>query len=663
MKTSSHKTWLVSWLLLLAFCCGNLTGQHNRDLLTGGCTPENLAEKLVPAGKWDPFGSLHAPHLWENVPEKLRSWFLEQAVELAGEDYDLLPASLFMEYVRNGNRTNYQASLFARRNRLAVFVVAEMLEGKGKYLDQITDGIWAICEETYWGVPAHVGAQKAGSGLPDVEEPTVDLFAAETGATLAWTYHLLGDKLDSISPLIKRRIEVEIDRRILSPCLERDDFWWMGAGPGSRVNNWNPWICSNWLTCILFIEKDNERRVRSVYKTMEVLDRFINSYPSDGGCDEGPGYWWRAAASMFECLELLNMATRGAIDISSHELVREMGRYICYAYISYPYFINFADASAIAGVNPVLLFRFGEMLDDRDMMGMASYFMEKENYGDGRIPTGYGSLGRIIPDLFFSERVRNVSHARPLFGSVWLPETEVMTAREEEGSDRGFFVAAKGGHNNESHNHNDVGNFIVYYNGKPFLVDAGVENYTAKTFSSRRYEIWTMQSAWHNLPTINGQMQRDGRAYRARNCRFSDDGSTVSFSLDIAGAYPDEAKVRNWNREIRLIRGKQLEIREVYSLTEEKEDTEIHLLSAVPPETLKKGEMAFAVGAENQQGNGARLVLVYPPDQCRQIKNEVIPIEDSRLRSVWGETLYRTSFVLKKGKKNNRFEMIIRPGQ
>ncbi|MCG8499689.1 MAG: heparinase II/III-family protein, partial [Firmicutes bacterium] len=72
-------------------------------------------------------------------------------------------------------------------------------------------------------------------------------------------------------------------------------------------------------------------------------------------------------------------------------------------------------------------------------------------------------------------------------------------ARSKDGCKQGFFFAAKGGYNDKSHNHNDVGNFVLYYNGYPVFIDVGVGTYTAKTFSNKRYEIWTMQSEYHNL--------------------------------------------------------------------------------------------------------------------------------------------------------------------
>ncbi len=91
----------------------------------------------------------------------------------------------------------------------------------------------------------------------------------------------------------------------------------------------------------------------------------------------------------------------------------------------------------------------------------------------------------------------------------------------KRGSARGLTVAAKGGHNDESHNHNDVGEFVVYCDGKPLLIDAGVETYSRKTFSPQRYEIWTMQSAYHNLPTIDGVQQAPGAAFAARDVTYS----------------------------------------------------------------------------------------------------------------------------------------------
>lgn len=279
---------------------------------------------------------------------------------------------------------------------------------------------------------------------------------------------------------------------ILTPLLQRDDFWWMGFNsPTRRVNNWNPWICSNWLASTLLIEQDETLRARSVFKAIQALDNFIDQYPQDGGCDEGPGYWGRAGASLYDCLELLYSATDGQISVYDHPLIRNIGQYIYRVQINDRYFVNFADASAMITPSPGIVYGFGKRINDDKMMALGTWSAYQQDILHNGVSD---SIGRQLVTISKVDEILEGSSLPPLPQDVWLDQIQVMAARDRSGSTDGFFVAAKGGHNNESHNHNDVGNFIVYLDGLPVLIDAGVEAYTAKTFSSSRYEIWTMQS-------------------------------------------------------------------------------------------------------------------------------------------------------------------------
>ncbi len=254
-------------------------------------------------------------------------------------------------------------------------MIAECCEGKGRFLDDIANGVWSLCEETSWCLPAHVGGQKAGVNLPDIAEPTVDLFSADTASLLAWTHRLLGKELVRVSPLIPARIAHEVQARVLDPCHERIDFWWMGLDPKLQraMNNWNPWINSNWLTSVLLMERDEKRRAADTWKILTSLDRFADSYHDDGGCDEGPGYWGHAGGSLFECLDLLNSASRGSLDLFSIPLVREIGRYIYRVHIAEDWYVNFADASARVGVQGALIYRYGQRIGDPLMMRQGAY--------------------------------------------------------------------------------------------------------------------------------------------------------------------------------------------------------------------------------------------------------------------------------------------------
>ena len=102
-----------------------------------------------------------------------------------------------------------------------------------------------------------------------------------------------------------------------------------------------------------------------------------------------------------------------------------------------------------------------------------------------------------------------------------------------------------------------MGNFILYYNGEPVIIDVGVGEYTAKTFSEQRYDIWTMQSAYHNLPTISEIQQQAGSNYRAQKVSYSVNKQEVNFALDISSAYPKAANIHYWQRSYALKRTEQ----------------------------------------------------------------------------------------------------------
>ena len=628
---------LLSISMIISISLYSSEKEEELNLLSGKYTPERLKEIIIPAEQWHPFPRASEQAGWQKLPEKAWAAHLRQGEKHLGCDWEIPKASIFLEFVRTGNRTNYQRIADGRRVKLAEMVVAECIEGKGRFLDDIMNGVWAVCEETYWGVPAHVGAQKKGPGLPDVKEPTVDLFAAETGMLLAWTHYLLGEQLDRISPLITERIRHEVQRRILSVNLERDDFWWMGFN-GRVVNNWNPWICSNWLTTVLILEDDQQIRIQSIHKILKCLDNFLNPYPKDGGCDEGPGYWNRAGASLYDCLELLASASGGKIDVFDEPLIKEIGRYIYRVYINDQYFINFADAAAKLNPDASVVFRYGKSIGDADLTAFGAFLARKQNLGEAYIRGGWGCLGRVLPALFHLDELLKTEPRELLLSDFWLPELQVMGARSFEGSKNGLYLAAKGGHNAESHNHNDVGNFIVYADGFPVLIDVGVETYTAKTFSSRRYEIWTMQSAFHNLPTINGVMQKNGREFQARNVSCEAGKKRTVFSLDISLAYPEEAKVRSWIRTVTLERGKQVIVHDRYELRESQQPLQMNLVSWRKPELEAEGRIKL----ENPEGaRGLKPVFIYYDKNRFRPEIETIPLEDERLRSSWGKQLYR----------------------
>ncbi|MEX2371318.1 MAG: heparinase II/III family protein, partial [Bacteroidales bacterium] len=512
---------------------------------------------------------------------------------------------------------------------------AEILENKGRFMDDIINGTWLILEETTWVVPAH----SSGDKLHDYHDVEVDLFSAETAGLLAWIDYYFGQKFDELTPLIRTRIYDEVDRRVIQSMLDHNDFWYMGY-TGRIPNNWNPWIVSNWLTAVLLLEENKEKRTESVWKAMDVLDQYLNPHPADGGCDEGPSYWGHAGASLFDCLFLLNKATEGEVDVFDVPLIRNIGNYIHKIHINDNWYVNFADGSAHNNHPAGTIYRIGKSINDRTMMAMAADQYRK-NPEAAMMPAGRSPFGlRKIPNLMVINEISGFTDPYIPELYYFFPDLEVVVARQNL-DNQGFYMAIKGGYNNESHNHNDAGSFVVFYNGLPILVDAGVGTYTKQTFSSERYSIWTMQSAYHNLPTLNGEMQMDGDAYKAEDFMIENHHNRISVSMEISGAYPAHAWTESWNRNLELNRRTE-KIRLTDKWTQERQlaRNKWHFILAHEPKTDGKGSVMITNGKD-------KLYLKFSNHFTPQI--EKIEIDDDRLRSVWGDSLWR--LTLTTGKK------------
>jgi hypothetical protein len=638
MKFDTSK--LVFYLFaIICFAISSSVSNGENISLSELYSKEDIRKILIPQAQWRPFPKANERQAWTSLPRNIRQNFINLGNEYLDKEVPHLPATVYLEYKRIGNRSNYQNIWYERRKMLHCLVLAECMEAKGRFLDAIANVIWAICEESSWTWPAHVGSQKAGVDLPDTSEPIVALFSAQTANSLAWTYYLLKSQLDTVSPRLCERIEREIDLQILTPFQQRNDFGWMGFGARAasrHPNNWNPWINSNVLTATLLIEKEQERRIELVHKVLRCLDNFVVPYPSDGSCDEGPSYWGRAGASLFDSLELLYSVTNGRLDVYDHSIIKEIGRFIYRVHIAGDYFVDVGDCDARLEISRDLVFRYGKRIKDPIMQALAVYDVtEEELFGTVKAPS---SLDRALYSIFnVSELLTAKASSPPLLRDVWLgnKDMQLMAARDRDGSSQGLYVACWAAHNGQSHNHNDVGNFIIYANGRPFIIDVGRPTYTRQTFSSGRYQIWAMQSAYHNLPTINGVMQKEGGQYAAKKVTYESTNDFAQLKMDIAPAYPDEASVKSWFRTVRLNRGKDVQIVDSFDLKAQSRDI---VQSLITPCEIIRNEPGKLVLRDTQEQ--VMMALQYDPHKL-DLQTEKININDGKLSRIWDPHVYR----------------------
>lgn len=619
-------------IFLLALLCMSPYAQtSSRKLLQHSISFDALRNQLLYNQEWVDYPSYYDRASWKErvTPE------MYAAVIAAGENalkHEWKPdlASDYLAYIRTGEirtgRSNHMA--------LQALTLAELLEGKGRFMDAIIDGTWFLCEVS-WLHSAHLGFQKDRSNLPDPEEPTIELVVADIGAQMAWTYYFFHKEFDKVSPLINKRIKKEVTYRLIDPYFARDDYWWMGF-TNARVNNWNVWINYNMIQALMLIETDKEKIVKGVWKLMRSTDAFIDTYKDDGACDEGPTYWGHAGANFLKCLDLFNKITAGNVNLFQNELVKNIGQYVYRAHIADSYFVNFADAAAVGSIKSAVVYEYGKRINDSQMMKFAGYFLKRSEWPENG-PSGY--LATALDEILLSNELANALQKEPLIGSHWFEGTEVCVARDIAGSKKGFFFAAKGGHNNESHNHNDVGSFVLYYDGKPLIIDAGVGVYTRQTFSSDRYKIWTMQSGFHNLPQINGVDQKNGTDYKAKNPKFKESRKAVAFEVDIADAYPAEAAVETWKRSYCLNRSKNFIIGDKWVLKEKKGNTYFNFMTCYEASILSPGKLQISA-------NNNCFIINYNHKKVKPKIENIELTDKSLLRSWTSGMLYRIRFEL-----------------
>ncbi|MCK4967186.1 hypothetical protein KAS50_09145, partial [bacterium] len=421
----------------------------------------------IPREDWHPFPTADEREAWTSLPEETKQAHIRRGEAAMNKELPAIPAALYLDWYRKEvPESDWHKAHGPRRIILSDLVIAECIEAKGRFTDAIINTIWAICEESAWYHPSHVGGvgmDRSGEGaiLPVKNSPTIALRSARTAGLLSWTIYLLGDRLDKVSPLIRERVRQELEHRTFNPLLERY-FRWMFFD-----FNWNTYCTYNCLPAVLIMEKDETRRIDMIHKLLRTLDNYIIPQPTDGSCTEGPSYWTIAGGALFNSLELLHSATNGSIDIYDEPVIQNIGRFIHRVHINDDYYVNISDCRPQLNISGDMVYRFGQRIKDSQLIDFGAYAAarrySKEPCVNGITPHINGLDFHELRALFNMSKWLSTDTPAPLVRDVWLgdEELQMMTARSEKGSKKGLYVAAWGGHNNQHHNHNDVGNVIV----------------------------------------------------------------------------------------------------------------------------------------------------------------------------------------------------------
>ncbi|OPH53415.1 hypothetical protein BC351_06010 [Paenibacillus ferrarius] len=480
---------------------------------------------------------LHSGQHSSQLVEEIRT----EGVKLLQETMPELSYTLFRLYAEQGTRVEYEHVYFRRRNRLTTFALLAWLETEhGVYFDALLDTIWSILDEYTWCLPAHIlqgpemrgpngkGQQAADLANASGEAFTIDLFAAETAFALSEISVLLGDALPD---LLRVRIREEVLRRVLRPFVTQAPSVWETA-----THNWASVCGGSIAAAAIYTLQDDDELAAVLERAFPPLASYLSGFEEDGACTEGYMYWQYGFGYFTYAADLIQRRTGGAVDWFQDDKVRRIALFQQKCFLDGRKVVSFSDSHGEAGI----------------FMGLSGYL--KQLYPELEHPelglrAGYrddhcSRWASALRNLLWA---REEADGRPWHtASYYLADAQWLISRQLQ-SQGAYVFAAKGGHNNEPHNHNDLGHFLLYAQGETLLADLGSGRYTRAYFGPERYEILCNGSQGHSVPIIDGHYQQAGAAHRAELLEFTSTEAQDTLALELSSAYGTE-KVRQWVR-------------------------------------------------------------------------------------------------------------------
>jgi hypothetical protein len=560
-------------------------------------TVDGLARALRPDAR--PLATYDDADVWERTREDdlvgpVAADLLEEAAAVREKPVPYPSATEFLDYERTGERGAYGDVTSTRRRRLALFALAECIEREGAYLDPVLDYAWAICEESTWEGPPHF----SGEGLPYTDagpDWEVSLRSALTALNLAELDALLGERLHDD---LRARIRDEVEQRVIARYEDADDYWWLDP----PTNNWSAVCHSGVVGAAVHLLDDRERVASLVVEAADRLRHYLDDFDADGCTAEGIGYWNYGFGNYTVLAQLIEAHTGGEYSLLSPPVVREIARYPLRVELRPGLFLPFSDATARAGLDAHVACWLGERLELPALSARGRRAFETE--------PSLGSLVAARRELLWTGgpdpdgTVPTPPRRRYFSGYQW------WIARHDPSDPDALAVAAKGGHNDESHNHNDCGTFVVHLADELPVTDLGSPEYDRDFFSDRRYDYLAARSLGHPVPHVNGHEQAAGREYAAEPVDRVESETTEAFEVDLAGCYPEAAGLETLRRRITLDRdvaGGRVSVTDRVAFREDAPGTEFAsvLISSCP--ATDRG------GAVVVEGERAALAVEYAP--------------------------------------------------
>ncbi|MDE5944294.1 MAG: hypothetical protein K2G93_01770, partial [Rikenella sp.] len=132
---------------------------------------------------YTPYPAYGERDFWQSLPEAVKRQAVAQAENRLDYVWRSVTVTSYLDFARRGIRVPNDQHIAERYNALADLMLGELVEGQGRFVDQIADGVWSLCEQSTWVATAHIYWQLSGTAVPDVDHRTIDLSGGMTANT------------------------------------------------------------------------------------------------------------------------------------------------------------------------------------------------------------------------------------------------------------------------------------------------------------------------------------------------------------------------------------------------------------------------------------------------------------------------------------------------
>lgn len=536
------------------------------------------------------------------INEKLINEIESYIESILDGDVPQISYSSYLKFFESGIRKDFEEEYFKKRKQLTALALYLQWSNSQKALDYFKELLWAISNEFSWCLGAHLHFDD--SGFIGESNKIIDLFSAETAQTLSEIIIIHKDKLDKM--LIKH-IKNQIKERVLNPFINEKWEW------EEATHNWSA-VCAGCIGITALILENGERQDEIIRRVEKSLEYYLSGFSNDGVSLEGIGYWTYGLGYYIYYKSLKNE------DIEDNHIEKILA--IC----------NFPQAVQIS---EEVFVPFSDVPPNMSLpSGLISYLYQKYKIN---LP-----IVSQITSFDFDHCYRWAHISR----NLWWTSDEIFNNNLKDGinlfnesqwftlRDKDVFFAIKGGSNNEPHNHNDLGSFVLAVDGKIILTDLGAGPYTAGYFGKERYTYDNTRSYYHSVPLINGFEQsktNENCNFRLEDC----DKDNINLIIDITNAY-SKASIESYKRKVKYIyENRELIINDtvnsLYKLTVNE-----GLISYIKPSVIEEGLILW-----NIKDNEIRLKF--------DSNNLELKIEEKMVKNHYGNEciVYRIGLISK----------------